>query len=154
MIVDLVRNDLARICLSGTVKVDELCGAYTYRSVNHLVSSVSGELKPEVGLTDIFQAMFPMGSMTGAPKLEVMKHIELYETGSRGIYSGCIGYISPDGDFDFNVVIRTLVYEPDSGKVSYRVGSAITYDSIPEKEYEECMLKGSRLASVFRDSVL
>ena len=149
MIVDLVRNDLARVCLPGSIKVEELCGAYAYVSVNHLVSSVSGILNNGVGLREIFTALYPMGSMTGAPKTEVMKHIALYEKKERGIYSGSIGYMAPDGDFDLNVVIRTLVYDREKAVISYKVGSAITYDSNAEQEYEECLLKGSRMASVF-----
>ena len=149
MIVDLVRNDLARVCRSGTIKVEELYGAYAYLSVNHLVSSVSGVLRADACLQDMFSALYPMGSMTGAPKTEVMKHIALYEKSERGIYSGCVGYIAPDGDFDLNVVIRTLVYDRVKSEISYKVGSAITYDSSAEHEYEECLLKGSRMASLF-----
>lgn len=149
MIVDLVRNDLSRVCLPGTVRVDELCGTYAYKAVNHLVSSISGELRPGCSLAEILSALFPMGSMTGAPKLEVMKHIAAYEGEERGIYSGCVGYISPDGDFDLNVVIRSLEYRHGQNKLSYKVGSAITYDSLPESEYQECLLKGSRLEQVF-----
>ncbi len=149
MIVDLVRNDLARICESGTVKVDELCGAYAYTSVNHLVSSISGIKKDNIGIADIFEAMYPMGSMTGAPKIEVMKHIDLYEKGRRGMYSGCLGYMTPEGDMDLNVIIRSLVYGLSDGILSYKVGSAITYDSSEEAEYEECLLKGNRLSAAF-----
>ena len=150
MIVDLVRNDLARVCRHGTIKVDELCGAYAFRSVNHLISTVSGRLKPEAGFFEIMDSVFPMGSMTGAPKIEVMKHIARYEHAPRGIYSGCLGYIDPDGNFDFNVLIRSLVYNEERAEISYKVGSAITYDSVPEHEYEECLLKGARLADAMQ----
>ena len=150
MIVDLVRNDLAHVCEAGTIKVDELFGAYSFKTLNHLISTVSGKLHNAVDLKDIMTAMFPMGSMTGAPKIEVMKHIKAYEDHQRGIYSGCLGYISPDGDFDFNVIIRTLVYHHTEKTITYKVGSAITFDSEPECEYEECLLKGHRLEDVFR----
>jgi para-aminobenzoate synthetase component 1 len=150
MIVDLVRNDMAKISKAGTVKVKELCGAYAYKSVNHLVSTIKSELNDGTNCFDAFQALFPMGSMTGAPKLEVMKHILDYECQERGFYSGCIGYMDPNGDFDFNVCIRTLIYQADNKEISYNVGSAITYDSSPVQEYEECMIKGSRMLSVFK----
>jgi len=150
MIVDLVRNDMSKISQAGTVKVKELCGAYAYKSVNHLVSTIKSELNKGSSCLDAFQALFPMGSMTGAPKLEVMKHILGYECQEREFYSGCIGYIDPSGDFDFNVCIRTLIYKADKNEISYKVGSAITYDSSPEQEYEECLIKGSRMLSVFK----
>jgi para-aminobenzoate synthetase component I len=150
MIVDLVRNDLARVCKPGSVKVKELCGAYAFKTVNHLISTISAELEKGIGLKEMMQALFPMGSMTGAPKLEVMKHIALYEHAERGIYSGCLGYIDPDGDFDFNVLIRSLVFDAKTNEMSYKVGSAITYDSEAEKEYEECLLKGKRLIEAMK----
>lgn len=149
MIVDLVRNDMAKISKPGTVKVKELCGAYAYKSVNHLVSTIESELNEGISSLNAFEALFPMGSMTGAPKLEVMKHILEYESQARGFYSGCIGYLEPNGNFDFNVCIRTLIHTSESNEISYKVGSAITYDSCPEQEYEECMIKGSRMLSVF-----
>lgn len=150
MIVDLVRNDLSHVCKAGTIKVDELFGTYPFKTLNHLISTVSGELEPYVEFGDIVSAMFPMGSMTGAPKLEVMKHIDAYEDHQRGIYSGCLGYIEPAGCFDFNVIIRSLVYHHKDENISYKVGSAITIDSVAEHEYEECMLKGHRLEDLFR----
>ncbi|MFM6982657.1 MAG: chorismate-binding protein, partial [Chitinophagaceae bacterium] len=150
MIVDLVRNDLSHVCQAGTIKVDELFGTYSFRTLNHLISTVSGELRPSVEFGEIVKAMFPMGSMTGAPKLEVMKHIDAYEDHQRGIYSGCLGYIDPEGDFDFNVIIRSLVYHHQDENISYKVGSAITIDSVAEHEYEECLLKGHRLEDLFR----
>jgi para-aminobenzoate synthetase component 1 len=148
MIVDLVRNDLARVCLDGSVKVNELCGVYSFRTVNHLISTVSGQLKDMSSFRDIMTSLFPMGSMTGEPKIEVMKHIDAYEHAPRGIYSGCLGYIDPRGDFDFNVVIRSLLFDSERSTISYKVGSAITYDSVAEDEYEECLLKGRRLFEV------
>lgn len=150
MIVDLVRNDLAKVCKPGTVKVPELFGVYPFKSVNHLISTIQGTQQPGTRVTDIFKALYPMGSMTGAPKLEVMKHINLYEHSERGHYSGTLGYFEPGGDFDMNVLIRSLIYDLSDQTISYKVGSAVTYDSVPEKEYEECLLKGERLAEIFR----
>jgi para-aminobenzoate synthetase component 1 len=150
MIVDLVRNDMSKISKPGSVKVKELCGAYAYKSVNHLVSTVESELIEDISCLNAFDALFPMGSMTGAPKTEVMKHILDYENQDRGFYSGCIGYLDPKGNFDFNVCIRTLIYNAKQKEISYNVGSAITYDSCPEEEYEECLIKGSRMLSVFK----
>ncbi len=150
MIVDLVRNDLAHVCEAGTIQVDELFGTYPFKTLNHMISSVSGKVKEQTSFKAIFEALFPMGSMTGAPKLEVMKHINAYEDHQRGIYSGCLGYVSPEGDCDFNVLIRTLVYCHETESISYKVGSAITFDSEAEHEYEECLLKGHRLEDVFR----
>ena len=138
MIVDLVRNDLSRICSPGSVKVPELCGLHSFSHVHHLVSTVTGNLEENTSLEKILEATFPMGSMTGAPKLEVMKHIEKYETFKRGLYSGSVGYIE-NGDFDLNVVIRSLQVHKD--KMHYCVGGAIVYDSIASDEYEECIAK-------------
>lgn len=151
MIVDLVRNDLARVCKSGSVKVDELFGTYPFKTLNHMISTVSGTLQANTSFTAIFEALFPMGSMTGAPKIEVMKHIEQFEDRQRGLYSGCIGYVEPNGNFDFNVVIRTLEKAHTGKHIHYKVGSAITFDSVPELEYDECLLKGQRLESIFRE---
>jgi len=141
MIVDLVRNDLARVARTGTVHVPELFGTYAFKQVWQLISTVRAELRPEVGLADMLRATFPMGSMTGAPKIRAMQLIEHYENTRRGLYSGSLGYVLPDGDFTFNVVIRSLQYRADTGYLSLQVGSAITYDSVPEQEYAECLLK-------------
>ena len=141
MIVDLVRNDLAHSCLPGTIKVEELFGIYTFPTVHQMISTVRGELpEGESGLTGL-RAAFPMGSMTGAPKVMAMELIERYETTRRGLFSGAVGYIDPNGDFDFNVVIRSLQYEEESGYLSCSVGGAIVYESDPEQEYEECLVK-------------
>ena len=141
MIVDLVRNDLARSAKPGTVKVEELFGIYSFPQVHQMISTVTAELRPEVtGLQAIANA-FPMGSMTGAPKIKVMELVEQYELARRGLYSGAVGYFTPEGDFDFNVVIRSLFYNGDSQTLSYQVGGAITYDSDPEQEYAECLIK-------------
>jgi para-aminobenzoate synthetase component 1 len=141
MIVDLVRNDLTRIAQRSTVAVEELCKVYSFQQVHQLISTVSCTLKPEQSLQDILKAVFPMGSMTGAPKIRAMELIEEYENTKRGLYSGTLGYITPEGDFDFNVVIRSILYDAEKQYLSFLVGSAITAKSDPEKEYEECLIK-------------
>jgi para-aminobenzoate synthetase component 1 len=141
MVVDLVRNDLSRICRRGTVQVDELFGIYTYPQVHQMISTISGELEEEKSFTDILRATFPMGSMTGAPKHRVLQLINQYEHSPRGLFSGSVGYFAPNGDFDFNVVIRSLQYHAGSGYLSYHVGSGITWYSSPDQEYEECLVK-------------
>lgn len=141
MIVDLVRNDLSKICDEGTVTVEELHHIYTFPQVHQMVSTISGLLREEVSFADIIRATFPMGSMTGAPKKRAMELIEQYETTRRGLYSGSVGYIDPAGNFDFNVVIRSILYNEAKKYTSVSAGSAITWKSIPEKEYEECLIK-------------
>ncbi|MEM9821325.1 MAG: anthranilate synthase component I family protein, partial [Bacteroidota bacterium] len=141
MIVDLVRNDLARTCLPGSVKVEELFGIYSFEQVHQMISTVSGTLDPKVHFVDAIRQAYPMGSMTGAPKIRSMELIEQYEQSKRGLYSGAVGYIDPEGNFDFNVVIRSLMYHSEKDYLSFQVGGAIVYDSVPEKEYEECLLK-------------
>ncbi|GAB3309173.1 anthranilate synthase component I family protein [Hymenobacter humi] len=148
MIVDLVRNDLARVAKTGTVEVYELFGLYPFRHVWQMISTVAAELRENVGLVEVLEATFPMGSMTGAPKIRAMQLIEQYERSRRGLYSGSIGYVWSDGEFEFNVVIRSLQYRADTGYLSFQVGSAITYDSDPEREYEECLLKAKALLEV------
>jgi para-aminobenzoate synthetase component 1 len=138
MIVDLVRNDLSKICKDGSVKVDELFGVYSFPQVHQMVSTVSGELKEGIAFSEIIKASFPMGSMTGAPKHRVMQLIEEYEPIGRGLFSGSIGYIDPDGNFDFNVVIRSILYNQATRLLSYYAGSGITFYSNVEKEWEEC----------------
>ena len=150
MIVDLVRNDLARCCETGSVRVDELFGVYTFPQVHQLISSVSGILKAGQPLTDAIRYSFPMGSMTGAPKFKVMQLIEEYEQARRGLFSGTVGYITPGGDFDFNVIIRSLFYNASSQYLSYQTGGAITYDSNAEKEWEEMRLKAWALERIFQ----
>src|SRR6187397_2401345 len=145
MVVDLVRNDLARVCKEGTVKVDELFGIYSFPQVHQMISTVRGELKDEISFTGIIKATFPMGSMTGAPKRKVIELIDQYERSGRGIFSGAVGYITPDGDFDFNVVIRSIMYNAANKYLSFQAGSAITFYSDPEKEYEECLLKAEAM---------
>lgn len=148
MIVDLVRNDLSRSAIKGTVKVEELCKVYTFEQVHQLISTVTCKIKDSVHPVDIIKDTFPMGSMTGAPKISAMKIIETVEETKRGIYSGAVGYFTPNGDFDFNVIIRSILYNASNKYVSYSVGGAITSKSEPEKEYEECLLKAKAMKQV------
>jgi para-aminobenzoate synthetase component 1 len=150
MVVDLVRNDLAKVCKEGTVNVDELYGIYSFPQVHQMISTVSGELKKNSSFAEIIKATFPMGSMTGAPKKRVMELIEQYEKTKRGIFSGCLGYISPHGDFDFNVVIRSIMYNASSSYLSFQAGSGITFYSDTEKEWEECLLKAEAMREVLK----
>ncbi|MGX1024193.1 anthranilate synthase component I family protein [Psychroflexus sp. MBR-150] len=151
MIVDLVRNDLSKIAKKNSVKVDDLCKIYSFKQVHQMISTISAELKPEIGLKDILKATFPMGSMTGAPKVSAMQIIENLESTKRGLYSGCIGYITPEFDFDFNVVIRSILHNSLKKYTSLMVGSAITHQSIPENEYEECLVKAKALMEVLKN---
>lgn len=151
MIVDLVRNDLTKSAVKGTVKVDELFGIYTFPQVHQMISSISCELSPDVHFIDAIKNTFPMGSMTGAPKLRAMQLINKYERSKRGAYSGSFGYIDPSGDFDFNVVIRSILYNTDTAYLSFQVGGAITYESDAEKEYEECLVKASAIMKVLTE---
>lgn len=149
MVVDLVRNDLSRLCVEGSVQVEELFGIYSFPQVHQMISTVSGTLQPGLLFTDIIRNTFPMGSMTGAPKKRVMELIEKYEATKRGIFSGAVGYIAPGGDFDFNVVIRSILYNRQRQYLSYLVGSGITFYSNASEEYEECLLKASAIQQVF-----
>lgn len=148
MVVDLVRNDLAKVCIKGSVKVDELYGIYSFPHVHQMISTVSGELEEDTSFPDIVRASFPMGSMTGAPKKKVMELIEAYEPVRRGIFSGALGYIRPDGDFDFNVVIRSMMYNERSRYLSFQAGSGITFYSDPATEWEECLLKADAIKNL------
>lgn len=148
MVVDLVRNDLSKICMEGSVKVNELFGVYSYPQVHQMISTISGNLNADISFTEIIKATFPMGSMTGAPKLKVMQLIEKYEKTKRGLFSGSVGYISPNGDFDFNVVIRSILYSEKNNFLAYNVGSGITFYSNAKSEYEECMLKAKAIVQV------
>ncbi len=148
MVVDLVRNDLAKICEEGTVKTEELFGVYSFPQVYQMISTISGKLKKDISFSAIIRATFPMGSMTGAPKKRVMELIEQYEQTKRGIFSGALGYLSPDDDFDFNVVIRSIMYNASSKYLSFQTGSGITFYSDPEKEWEECLLKAEAIRKV------
>jgi para-aminobenzoate synthetase component I len=150
MVVDLVRNDLSKVCEEGSVQTDELYGIYTFPQVHHMISTVTGTLKKGVEIAELMKALFPMGSMTGAPKKKVMELIERYERSRRGIFSGALGYIDPNGNFDFNVVIRSILYNAASRYLSYQVGSGITWYCDAESEYEECLLKARAIEDVLR----
>ena len=152
MIVDLVRNDLSKTAKKGSVKVEELCKVYSFKQVHQLISTVTSEVEFETHAVDIIRDTFPMGSMTGAPKISAMKIIEELEETKRGLYSGTVGYFAPNGDFDFNVVIRSILYNKEKKYVSYSVGGAITAKSTPEKEYEECLLKAKAMKYVLLNS--
>ncbi len=141
MIVDLVRNDLGKSCVAGSVKVTELFGIYSFPTVHQMISTIEGTLHPDVHFIDALKNAFPMGSMTGAPKVRAMQLIEQYEISKRGLYSGAVGYITPEGDFDFNVVIRSILYNSKNRYLSSQVGGAIVADSVAEDEYEECLVK-------------
>ena len=141
MITDLVRNDLSRIAQKGSVAVSEQCAVYPFAQVHQMISTVKAQCDPDFTSLDVINACFPMGSMTGAPKQRAMELINQYEHGQRGLYSGAVGYFAPNGDFDFNVVIRSLVYDAASKYLSTHVGSALTAAADPSKEYDECQLK-------------
>ncbi len=153
MIVDLVRNDLSRTAKKGTVKVEELYGIYSFRQVHQMISTIVSEVEPNVSIIDVIKNAFPMGSMTGAPKIRAMELIEQYEKIKRGLYSGSVGYIKPDKNFDFNVVIRSILYNQLKNYVSFTVGGAITSLSVPENEYEECMVKAQAMLNVLNNNV-
>lgn len=148
MVVDLVRNDLSQVCKAGSVKVSELFGIYSFPQVHQMISTITGELLPGKGMKEIIHSGFPMGSMTGAPKKRVMELIRQYEPIERGIFSGAVGYIKPNQDFDFNVVIRSILYNDANKYLSYLVGSGITIYSDPEQEYQECLLKAKAIEGV------
>ncbi|MCB0510979.1 MAG: anthranilate synthase component I family protein [Bacteroidetes bacterium] len=145
MIVDLVRNDFSKIAEKNSVTVEELFGLYSFKQVHQLISTISCQIGKEKTFKDIIEAMFPMGSMTGAPKLAAMQLAENYEQTQRGLYSGAVGYITPKGNFDFNVVIRSILYNATRQYVSIQTGSAITIESDAEQEYEECLVKATAL---------
>ncbi|MEM6722089.1 MAG: aminodeoxychorismate synthase component I [Bacteroidota bacterium] len=145
MIVDLVRNDLSKTAIKGSVRVEELCKIYTFDQVHQMISTVTSEVTKDQNPIEILKTTFPMGSMTGAPKISAMQIIENLEETKRGIYSGAIGYFTPNNDFDFNVVIRSILYNSTEKYVSYSVGGAITAKSIAEKEYEECLIKAKAM---------
>ena len=145
MIVDLVRNDLSRVAERDSVTVEELFGIHTFGTVHQMISTVACTLRPDASPLDILRATFPMGSMTGAPKLSAMRHIARLEAAGRGVYSGTIGFVDPDGDWDLNVVIRSLMHRADTGRVDATVGGAITLLSQAHSEHEECLLKAEAL---------
>ncbi len=154
MIVDLVRNDLARTASRGSVNVEELFGVYPFAYVNHMISTITSHLDKKYHYLDAIQKAFPMGSMTGAPKVRAMQIIEQYESTRRGLYSGCVGYISPKKDFDFNVIIRSILYNQPDSYISFMVGGAITAGSIPELEYSECLLKAKAMTKALGSKIV
>jgi para-aminobenzoate synthetase component 1 len=149
MIVDLVRNDLSQTAKKGSVKVEELFGIYPFKQLYQMISTVSSIKKDEFSSLDVILSCFPMGSMTGAPKKRAMELIDQYETSRRSLFSGTVGYFDPDGDFDFNVIIRSLFYDSNKKYLAYTVGSAITIQSDAEKEYDECLLKAKAIRDIF-----
>lgn len=152
MITDLVRNDLSRVASPKSVVVEELCGIHTFKTVHQMISTIRAELAEDRTGWDALRASFPMGSMTGAPKIRAMELIEDLEVRRRGLYSGTFGVIQPNGDFDFNVVIRSLLYNRENGVLALHTGSAITAASVPEQEYNECMLKAEALLRAINQS--
>jgi para-aminobenzoate synthetase component I len=148
MVVDLVRNDLSKISKEGSVQVEELFGIYSFPRVHQMISTISSELEEGISFSKIIEATFPMGSMTGAPKLRVMQLIDQYEPDGRGIFSGAVGYIAPNGDFDFNVVIRSIMYNAATQYLAYKTGSGITFYSQAAQEWEECQWKGAAIKKV------
>lgn len=150
MIVDLVRNDLSKIAKRNSVKVTEYCNIYTFETVHQMISTIQCKVENTLSPIEIIKANFPMGSMTGAPKVNAMKYIELFEDHKRGVYSGAIGYITPSDDFDFNVVIRSLLYNANTKYISLSVGGAITALSNPEDEYDECLTKAKPILDLLK----
>jgi para-aminobenzoate synthetase component 1 len=151
MIVDLVRNDLSHTAIKGSVEVEELCKIHSFEQVHQMISTVTSIIDKNTHPVDVIRTTFPMGSMTGAPKISAMKIIEALEETKRGLYSGAVGYFSPDGDFDFNVIIRSILYNASKKYVSYSVGSAITAKSNPQDEYEECLVKAKAMREVLEN---
>lgn len=150
MIVDLVRNDLSRTAVKGSVKVEELFGIYSFKQVHQMISTIVSEVATETNPIEILKTTFPMGSMTGAPKLSAMKIIEKTEKSKRGLYSGSVGYFTPEGNFDFNVIIRSILYNQQKKYVSFSVGSAITINANATDEYNECLLKAQAMKKVLK----
>ncbi len=150
MIVDLVRNDLTRSASPGTVKAAQLLQIHSFKQVHQLISTVTCQIRDDVGMVETLRNTFPPGSMTGAPKISAMKLIDHYENSRRGVYSGALGYFSPQGNYDFSVVIRTLLYNAENGYLSFHTGGAITANADPEREYNECLLKGKALFEVLK----
>lgn len=152
MVVDLVRNDMSKLCKEGSVTVTELFHIYSFPQVHQMISKIEGDLKEDISVKMIMQHLFPMGSMTGAPKKRVLELINEFEVSARGIYSGTVGYVDPNGNADFNVVIRSIVYNSEHKKASYHVGGGITFYSDAESEYEECLLKAAAMKRVLESA--
>ena len=153
MIVDLVRNDLSKTAIKNSVKVTEQCAIYSFKQVHQMISTIESEVDLDVSVAKLLKSTFPMGSMTGAPKVSAMQIIEKLENTKRGLYSGSVGYCTPNGDFDFNVIIRSILYNAQNKYLSFSVGSAITAASDVEKEYEECKLKANAMFSVLKNTL-
>ena len=145
MITDLVRNDLSKFADKGSVKVTELCQVYSFKQVHQMISTVTCQVDKSLTAVNVLKETFPMGSMTGAPKISAMTIIEELEDSKRGLYSGSVGYFTPEGDMDFNVIIRSILYNSQKNYISFSVGSAITAKSIPENEYQECLIKAKAM---------
>ena len=150
MALDVMRHDLSRIAASGTVKVTELCAVRSYPRVHQMVSTVEATIRHGLEPMDVLRATFPMASMTGAPKVRAMELINEVEEGPRGLFSGSFGFFAPDGTGDFNVVIRTVLFNASSGRLSLTTGSAITAQCLPEQEYEECQVKARSVIDALR----
>ena len=151
MVVDLVRNDLSKISETDSVRVSELFGIYSFAQVHQMISTVVGKPLAHLHWSELIQRTFPMGSMTGAPKRRVLELIEKYEQTKRGLFSGALGYVNPEQDFDFNVVIRSMLYNSDTGYLAYFAGSGITVNSDPESEYEECLMKVAAFEKIIKN---
>ena len=154
MVVDLVRNDMSLVCEKGSVSVKELFAVYSFPQVHQMISTITGTLEADRKFTEAISACFPMGSMTGAPKKRVMELIEKYEFSPRGLFSGSIGYITPNGDFDFNVIIRSIFYNKYRKEIAFFAGSGITFYSEPNEEYEECMWKANAIVKVLMNLIV
>jgi para-aminobenzoate synthetase component 1 len=150
MIVDLVRNDLSKTAKTASVKVEELCKVYSFDTVHQMISTVTSQIEKTTHCVDVLKSTFPMGSMTGAPKIAAMKLIEKLETTKRGVYSGAVGYFTPEQDFDFNVIIRSILYDSKRENISFMVGGAITIKANAEQEYQETLLKAEALLKVLQ----
>ena len=151
MITDLVRNDLSKTAQKVSVTVEELFKVYTFERVHQMISTITSQLDEKYNFVDVLESSFPMGSMTGAPKLKSMQLIEKYETTKRSIFSAAFGYITPSSDFDFNVVIRSILYNDISKYISVMVGGAITINSDENQEYEECLIKAKAMRDVLNN---
>lgn len=149
MLVDLERNDLGRICIPGSVEVEEFLALETYAHVHHLVSSVRGRLRAGVGPGAVLRALFPGGTITGCPKVRCMQIIAELEGAGRGAYTGSLGYLNHDGSGEFNILIRTLTYQRSRGEVRFRAGAGIVADSDPQQELEETRAKARGLLRAF-----
>ena len=147
MIVDLIRNDFGRICETGSVTVKNLFEIQTFKTIHQMISTIQGKLKPQIHLSELFHGLFPCGSITGAPKIRTMEIINELETEARGIYTGAIGYLLPNDDFYFNVPIRTIDIDQNN-RCEMGIGSGIVYESNPQAEYEECLLKANFLTGL------